>query len=49
VWERLANLAQQGAITTPVSTVYGFADVPQMIAEQVAPRAGKSVLRVASP
>jgi NADPH2:quinone reductase len=48
VWDRLAGLAQQGAITTPVGTVYRFDEVPQMIAEQSAPRAGKSVVRVAT-
>jgi NADPH:quinone reductase len=48
VWDRLADLAEQGAITTPVGTVYRFDEVPQMIAEQSAPRAGKSVVRVAS-
>lgn len=26
-WDRLANLAKQGAITTPVGTVYGFDEV----------------------
>jgi NADPH2:quinone reductase len=41
-------LAEQGAITTPVGTVYGFDEVRQMIAEQTAPGAGKSVVRVAS-
>jgi NADPH2:quinone reductase len=48
VWDRLADLAEQGAITTPVGTVYRFDEVPQMIAEQSAPRAGKLVVRVAS-
>jgi len=48
VWSRLAALAESGAITTPVGTVYGFDDVPRMIAEQGAPKAGKSVVRVAS-
>jgi hypothetical protein len=41
------NLAEQGAITTPVGTVYGFEEVPRMIAGQAAPGAGKSVVRVA--
>jgi NADPH2:quinone reductase len=44
---RLVNLAEQGTITTPVGTMYGFGEVPCMIAEQTAPRAGKSVVRVA--
>jgi NADPH2:quinone reductase len=48
VWSRLAGLAEQGAITTPVGRVYGFDEVPRMIAEQSAPGAGKSVVRVAS-
>ncbi|WP_219837631.1 NADPH:quinone oxidoreductase family protein [Paenibacillus sp. R14(2021)] len=48
IWGRLAELAEQGAITTPVGKVYEFQDVPQMIAEQTAPGAGKSVVRVAS-
>ncbi|MFC4031563.1 NADPH:quinone oxidoreductase family protein [Streptomyces polygonati] len=48
VWARLAELAGQGAITTPVGAVYDFQDVPRMIAEQTSPRAGKSVVRVAS-
>jgi NADPH:quinone reductase len=48
VWGQLAGLAEQGAITTPVGTVYGFDEVRQMIAEQTAPGAGKSVVRVAS-
>jgi NADPH2:quinone reductase len=46
VWDHLTDLAEQGAITTPVGTVYGFEEVPRMIAEQTAPRAGKSVVRV---
>jgi NADPH2:quinone reductase len=48
VWSRLADLAEKGAITTPVGRVYGFHEVPRMIAEQSAPGAGKSVVRVAS-
>jgi len=48
VWDHLAGLAEQGAISTPVGTVYGFDEVPRMIAEQTAPGAGKSVVRVAS-
>ncbi|MFC9843629.1 hypothetical protein ACFWFF_36095 [Streptomyces sp. NPDC060223] len=48
VWDRLANLAKQGAITTPVGTVYGFSEVPRMIAELASPGAGKSVVPVAS-
>jgi NADPH:quinone reductase len=46
VWDRLAELAARGAITTPVGTVYGFTDVPRMIAGQAAPPPGKSVVRV---
>jgi NADPH2:quinone reductase len=48
VWSRLAGLAEKGAITTPVGRVYGFDEVPRMIADQSAPGAGKSVVRVAS-
>jgi NADPH2:quinone reductase len=47
-WGRLADLAERGAITTPVGTVYGFDEVPRMIAAQPAPGPGKSVVRVAS-
>jgi NADPH:quinone reductase len=46
VWDHLTALAEKGAITTPVGTVYGFEDVPRMIAERAAPTAGKSVVRV---
>jgi NADPH2:quinone reductase len=46
-WDRLAGLAEQGAIRTPVGTVYGFGEVPRMIAEQTAPGPGKSMVRVA--
>jgi NADPH:quinone reductase len=46
-WHRLADLAEQKAITTPVGTVYGFGDVPRMITELAAPGPGKSVVRVA--
>lgn len=47
VWTHLADLVEKGAITTPVGRVYGFDDVPRMIAELSAPGAGKSVVRVA--
>jgi NADPH:quinone reductase len=47
VWDHLADLARRGAIATPVGTVYSFDQVPQMIAGQAAPAAGKSVVRVA--
>jgi NADPH2:quinone reductase len=47
VWDHLRGLAERGAITTPVGKVYGFDDVPRMIAEQMAPGAGKTVVRVA--
>jgi NADPH2:quinone reductase len=46
-WNRLAALAEQGAISTPVGRSYGFEDVPRMIADQAAPGAGKSVVRIA--
>jgi NADPH2:quinone reductase len=46
VWGHLRDLAASGAITTPVGTVYDFAEVPQMIARQAAPPPGKSVVRV---
>ncbi|NUL06008.1 NADPH:quinone oxidoreductase family protein [Streptomyces lunaelactis] len=48
VWDHLVSLAKHGAITTPVGRVYGFDEVPRMVAEQTAPGAGKSVVRVAS-
>ena len=47
VWDHLRDLAERGAITTPVGKVYGFDDVPRMIADQLAPGAGKTVVRVA--
>ncbi|WP_345651897.1 NADPH:quinone oxidoreductase family protein [Streptomyces siamensis] len=46
VWDRLADLADRGAISTPVGHVYDFLDVPEMIARQLAPTAGKSVVRI---
>jgi NADPH2:quinone reductase len=46
VWTVLADLADHGEISTPVGTVFPFAEVPQMIAGQTAPAAGKSVVRV---
>jgi NADPH2:quinone reductase len=46
-WARLADLAGQGAITTPVGTAYRFGEVPRMISELAAPGPGKSVVRVA--
>ena len=37
----------QGQITsTPVGTVYDFADVPAMVYRQASPPPGKSVVRV---
>ncbi|GAA5194281.1 hypothetical protein GCM10023322_58260 [Rugosimonospora acidiphila] len=48
VWRHLAGMIEQGAISTPVGRVYGFDEVPQMIADQTAPGAGKVVLRVAA-
>jgi NADPH2:quinone reductase len=48
VWHRLADLAARGAITTPVGTVYGFDEVPRMIANQTTAGAGKSVVRVSA-
>lgn len=47
VWDRLHDLAERGAIATPVGKVYDFADVPRMIAAQTSPGPGKSVVRVA--
>jgi NADPH:quinone reductase len=46
VWGHLKDLAAHGTITTPVGTVYDFAEVPQMIAGQAAPAPGKLVVRV---
>ncbi|MFG2074186.1 NADPH:quinone oxidoreductase family protein [Nonomuraea maritima] len=48
VWEHLADLAARGAIRTPTGAVHDFADVPRMIAQQGAPAAGKTVVRVAT-
>jgi NADPH:quinone reductase len=45
-WDALTDLAARKAITTPVGTVYPFADVPSMIQQQGAPSPGKSVVRV---
>lgn len=45
-WDALADLADRKAITTPVGTVYSFADVPSMIRQQASPPPGKSVVRV---
>jgi NADPH:quinone reductase len=45
-WDALTDLAERGAITTPVGTVYTFADVPSMIRQQASPPPGKSVVRV---
>jgi NADPH:quinone reductase len=45
-WDALVDLAERKAITTPVGTVYSFADVPSMIRQQVSPPPGKSVVRV---
>jgi NADPH:quinone reductase len=45
-WDALADLAERKAITTPVGTVYSFADVPSMIRGQASPPPGKSVVRV---
>ena len=45
-WDALADLASRRAITTPVGTVYSFADVPSMIQQQAAPPPGKSVVRI---
>ncbi|MFJ9541295.1 zinc-binding alcohol dehydrogenase family protein [Streptomyces sp. NPDC101225] len=48
VWDRLADLTDRGAIRTSVGHVYDFQDVPEMIAGQTAPGAGKSVVRITS-
>jgi len=45
-WDRLVDLAQRQAITTPVGTVYPFDEVPSMIRQQSSPPPGKSVVRV---
>ncbi|MEV0717498.1 zinc-binding dehydrogenase [Asanoa sp. NPDC050611] len=47
-WGRLAALAEEGKLATPVGTVWSFDDVPAMIAQQTTPPPGKSVVRVAS-
>jgi NADPH2:quinone reductase len=46
VWDRLARLAADGAITTPVGAVYDFEDVPLMVAEQAKVAPGKAIVRV---
>jgi NADPH:quinone reductase len=48
VWNHLTDLAERAAITTPVGTVYGFDQVPQMIIDHAAPGPGKTVVRVAA-
>ena len=48
VWDRLAQLAAGGTITTPVGPVYDFADVPLMVAEQAKVAPGKVIVRVAT-
>jgi NADPH:quinone reductase len=45
-WAALADLADREVITTPVGSVYSFADVPSMIAQQASPGPGKSVVLV---
>jgi NADPH2:quinone reductase len=45
-WAALTGLAERQAITSPVGTVYPFADVPAMIGLQGSPPPGKSVVRV---
>jgi NADPH2:quinone reductase len=47
-WDALTDLAERKAITTPVGTVYSFADVPSMIRQQSSPPPGKSVVRVSA-
>jgi NADPH2:quinone reductase len=47
-WDRLRELAVQGEVSTPVGSIYRFADVPRMVAEQTAPGPGKTVVRVTS-
>jgi NADPH2:quinone reductase len=46
IWDRLLELADRGLLDTPVGTVWPFADVSAMIAQQGAPGPGKSVVRV---
>jgi NADPH2:quinone reductase len=48
VWRRLAELAGSGAVTTPVGTVYGFGEVPRMVANQTHPGPGTSLVRVSA-
>ncbi|HEV3382917.1 MAG TPA: zinc-binding dehydrogenase [Trebonia sp.] len=45
-WAALTDLAERKAITTPVGTVYSFADVPAMIGQQASPPPGKSIVRI---
>lgn len=46
IWARLATLAAEGALQTPVGNVYGYHDVPRMLVEQVSAAPGKTVVRV---
>jgi NADPH2:quinone reductase len=47
VWATLETLAAERAITTPVGSVYGYEDVPAMVAGQAEAAPGKIVVRVA--
>ena len=46
VWARLAELATQRVVTTPVGAVRDFEDVPRMVADRGAAAPGKTVVRV---
>ncbi|GIF73737.1 quinone oxidoreductase family protein [Asanoa siamensis] len=46
-WGRLAELAEQGLLRTPVGKVWSFDQVPDMIAEQTTPPPGKIVVKIA--
>jgi NADPH:quinone reductase-like Zn-dependent oxidoreductase len=48
VWDDIMGFARSGAITTPVGHVFDFSEVPEMIARQASPPAGKSVVRVSA-
>ncbi|MFD0483191.1 hypothetical protein ACFQ46_11345 [Kineococcus sp. GCM10028916] len=47
IWDGLLEFVDRGLLDTPVGTVWSFADVPAMIAQQGTPAPGKSVVRVA--
>jgi NADPH2:quinone reductase len=45
-WSHLAELAEAGKLATPVGRIWSFDEVPDMIAQQTNPPAGKVVVKV---